>query len=551
MNPIKSREPCPQCRKQGSDQSGDNLCVYHDGHVHCFACGYHKGGQRLTVKKAGTFRPYEGSYQPIPDRKITEASCKKYGVTIGPEGQHYYPYYKDGELVAQHIRSNGKKFAWKNSLDGVKSLNLFGQHLWKPGKRVIITEGEIDCLSISQVMDHKWPVVSVPNGAKTAPDSIRSNLEWLSQFQQIILCFDMDEAGKKAAKECAELLPVGKTFILELPAKDANEMLLAGKGADLISCSWNNIREYRPDGIIAGPDVDLQADQSLTNIWEWPWPSMTAKMYGRRPYELITIAAGSGVGKSTFVRELIYDDLLKGDTVGVMMLEESTADTLRDLIGLHINKPLRKIMVSRVINESRKAKGMEPIDFGVVDDVTEEEVDKARREITKSLYLYDHFGSVQKDNLLRKLEYMVKGLGCTKVYIDHISIVVSGLETDNERKDIDVLMTELRSFVQRTGVNLVVVSHLRKSSGKPYEEGGRVTAQDLRGSGSILQLSNVLLALERDQQAENRDGTARTTLRCLKDRLGSFTGVVTDLLYEQPTGRLKEVAHLDAVTGVF
>jgi twinkle protein len=85
------------------------------------------------------------------------------------------------------------------------------------------------------------------------------------------------------------------------------------------------------------------------------------------------------------------------------------------------------------------------------------------------------------------------------VYLDHISIVISGQETGDERKEIDILMTKLRSLVEETNCNLVAVCHLRKTSGKPHEEGGRITSQDLRGSGSIYQISNTVLALERDQ----------------------------------------------------
>lgn len=159
------------------------------------------------------------------------------------------------------------------------------------------------------------------------------------------------------------------------------------------------------------------------------------------------------------------------------MLEEGVTDTLHDLMSLRINKPIRKIMASRAINRILAPRD-KAIDFGVVDDLSEEEYNEAHAALVadKKLYLYDHFGSTDGDALVNKIRYMVTGLGCKTIYLDHISIVISGNETGDERKDIDILMTNLRSLVEETNCNLVAVSHLRKTNGRAYEEGGRVTS---------------------------------------------------------------------------
>ncbi len=60
-----------------------------------------------------------------------------------------------------------------------------------------MTEGEIDCLTVSQVQGNKYPVVSIPTGAASAAKVFRANFNWLESFEEVIVMFDMDDAGRK------------------------------------------------------------------------------------------------------------------------------------------------------------------------------------------------------------------------------------------------------------------------------------------------------------------------------------------------------------------
>ena len=97
---------------------------------------------------------------------------------------------------------------------------------------IIITEGEIDCLSVSRINQNKFPVVSVKSGAQGAKKDIQRELEWLEGFDSVVLMFDQDEQGKQGAIECAKLFSPNKAKICSLPLKDANEMLVEGKTRD-------------------------------------------------------------------------------------------------------------------------------------------------------------------------------------------------------------------------------------------------------------------------------------------------------------------------------
>ena len=158
---------------------------------------------------------------------------------------------------------------------------------------------------------------------------------------------------------------------------------------------------------------------------------------------------------------------------------------------------------------------------------------------TGRVFMYDHWGSTEGDNLLAKIRYLVRGCGCDYIILDHISIVVSGMEGGDERRIIDNMMTKLRSLVEEVNCGLILVSHLRRPSGDRGHEEGQITSlSQLRGSASIGQLSDIVIGLERDQQ--DAETSNQTTVRVLKNRWSGETGIATSLYYSKETGRMVE-----------
>lgn len=537
--------PCPNCG------SSDAYSVYDDGHGFCFSCNkYFKsndtykgsvgssldlGVHKRMAKECMTIESLDGEFKAIPARGLNEDTCRKYGYFIG----HYAGkavqvanYCDDkGTVVGQKVRFPDKSFTVFGKVSG----KLYGANLWgSGGKMLIVTEGEIDCLTVSQLQDNKYPVVSIPNGAMGAKKAFEDNLEYLSSFTKVIIMFDMDEAGRKGAEESAKVLPVGKAFIATLPYKDPNECLKNGKSGEVIKAIWN-AKVYRPDGIVCGEDLEADCVDHIddfSNREQYPWDSLNAKTKGVGFGELITITSGSGMGKSTLLRELeYYFGVIKGESCGVVALEESTRKTGLELMSIELNK--RLILGS--------------------DEFTKEQLTEAFKKTIGNgkFYLYDHFGSLDSSNLLAKLRYMIVALGCRNVFLDHISIVVSGMDTDGdggERKAIDKLMTNLRSLVEETQCRLFVVSHLKRPEKKGHEEGAQVSLSQLRGSGAIAQLSDMVIGLERNQQGDTPNVL---TIRVLKNRFSGDTGVSGYLEYNPTTGRLRDFNSEEAIADTF
>ncbi|WP_291448833.1 DnaB-like helicase C-terminal domain-containing protein [Desulfovibrio sp.] len=523
-------EPCPACRAKGDDASGNNLARYSDGHGYCNACGYYQApdGEEHQVpepKEKPSFEPIDFEIVPLKARDIDGETCKKFNYGIGRFGKkrewcHVANYHDaKGNLVAQHIRMENKDFKW---IGDMKKAVLFGQHLWRSGgRKVVITEGEIDCLTISMLQDNKWPVVSLPNGANHAVKAIKASLEWLETFDEVVFAFDMDEPGQAAAQECALLLSPGKAKVAVLPEKDANDCLKEGKSKALLNALWE-ARPYRPDGIVSGKDLWDKVRQTPPMGFEIPYPLLNERLHGLRRGELYLFTAGSGIGKSTIVNEIAYHlKMTHGLPLGVMALEESTSRNLRRYLGIHLNKPLHLPEVHKTLSEEELRAAFEAV---TGDD---------------RWYAYDHFGSSNIDTLLSKLRYMVVGLGCKVIVLDHISIVVSALDEvggESERKTIDKLMTKLRSLIEETGVMVLAVVHLKRpDKGKSFNEGRQVSLTDLRGSGSLEQVSDVVIALERDQQGNLPDVSR---IRVLKNRPIGEVGPAGSVAYNSETGRL-------------
>lgn len=513
---VRTHIPCPLCG------SHDAATLYSDGHTYCFSCQGYIQGERTGGYTVSRELLTDLEYISLDKRKLTAETCRKYGYGVMSENGKPYqvaPYYdKDGNLVAQHLRGADKTFSWRGQ---PKNLQLFGQHLFAGGgKMVVVTEGEIDCLTVSQVQGNRWPVVSLANGAGSAVKAFKDNLEWLESFDKVVICFDMDEVGRKAASNAAQVLSPGKAYVMELPLKDPNDMLKAGKTEELVNCIWQ-AHPYRPDGIICGADLWEEIIKPPQVGYKTPFPKLNTMTEGIRKKEIWLFTAGSGIGKSTIVHELAYDLLMNHNcTIGVMALEESKRRAAERYLSIYLNKPLH---LSR-------------------EGVSEEEL-KAAYDATIGqegrFFLYDHFGSSDIDTLMSRIRFMAVTCNIDFLVLDHISIVVSGLRDagTDERKQIDILMTALRSLVEDTGIGVLGVVHLKRPpQGESWNEGKEPSLTDLRGSGGLEQLSDTVVALSRNQKDEENGNKVKLVV--LKNRFTGVIGTVDTLEYCPRTGRL-------------
>ncbi len=530
---VKYKQPCPKCG--GSDP----VAINENGSAKCFSCGTffpnYENPKKNTVNKSTYLNTYTGTYGALTDRGISEKVARKYGVRVvynndGSVAEHIYPFYNGNEIVGVKTRyTTNKNFRFSGTYEGT---GLFGEQLYgHKDKYLTITEGECDAMAVAE-LGIKSAIVSIKRGSSSAVRDIRDSIEFVEQFEKVIICFDNDKAGRKAAREVARILKPGKAKILQLPNgfKDANDMLGNNKYAEFVK-AWYEAKVYTPAGIV---ELSKKKDEWLVReIKEsiaFPYEGLNKKLYGLRKSELFLLCGGTGLGKSSIVRELEHW-LIKqtDDNIGILALEENWQRTADGIVSIEANDRI-------YINEIRE--GYSEEELSVLFDKT---IQKDR------VFIHAHLGVNDIEEIFSKLRYMIVGCKCKWIVIDHLHMLVSSLTDTDERRGIDLLMTKIRSLIEETGVGMILVSHLRRVGGDlGHEKGVQVSLSHLKGSQSIAQMSDCVVAIERNQQAEDDMEANTAIVRVLKSRYTGYTGYACSLLYDGDTGRLTELT--DEVT---
>jgi twinkle protein len=513
--------------------SSDAVTYYPDkNNAYCFSCSHYyypndypqedlhiknKGKKKLTTKTELTKLP--DTYQAIPERGIDESTSKLYGIRV-LDNRHAYPFHRKGKHVATQFRNtDNKAFYFEGFQEG---LELFGQSSFPAGsaKQITITEGAIDAASAYQLTGSRYPVVAVYS-AGTAEKEVKANLEYLNSFETIVVCFDNDKPGQDAAEKVCRALPVGKVRTVKLQhGKDPNEYLMKRSingmsPKDQFTREWFQGAPWVPTGLRVGSDMwdDILNAPNYASI-NYPWEVLQKQTYGIRKSEFVIFHAPSGVGKSTLLNEIEYGILRADDKakIGLLRLEESNRDSVLGLMSVHSGHRLHLPDVWANQDEASLRKWYDEI------------INNDR------IILYDHFGSTGIDDVLNKVRYM-HAQGCDYIFLDHLSIVVSD-QSGDERKQLDELSTKLKTLTMELNIALIAVIHENRQGG-------------IRGTAGVEQLANMVIQANREVKAKDPWRRNVITLSVNKNRFCGSTGPSSYLLFEQETGRLRELGQAD------
>ena len=513
---VVSRKACPECG------SRDNVAVYDNGGEHCWTpgCSHHVYGEGASGPShpQRTRLEMTGEIKAITDRGISYAVANKYQVrvdfnTSGDVAHNHYPYFntKTGELTATKVRTcKTKDFRWTGDRTDI---GLFGQQTCRgKGKYITITEGEIDALSVSEMFDGKWDVVSIRDGAGNAARDIKSQLEFLEGYDNVVLAFDNDEAGREAVKEVRDLFSPNKVKIMTMPDgfKDPNAMLQAKAVRKFVE-SWWGAKSYEPDGIVRVQDTwDSVLKYRDTPSVPYPWQGLNDILQGMRTKEVVVWAADTGIGKSQTMREIQNHIInVTEDRVGCLMLEESIAKTTLGWMSFMAERPLHKEL----------------------DRIPNEELRKYWELATRDdrFVLLDHNGWNNDFDILKsRVRYMAKSLDCRWVVLDHLHYALSSVQgASGDWAGIDELMTEIVSLALECDIGIHLVSHTSAD-------------RTLRGSKGISKLADAVIFLERDKHHEDPRIANCTQVVIDKNRWAGDVGTACWLEYDKYTGRMTE-----------
>jgi twinkle protein len=382
---------------------------------------------------------------------------------------------------------------------------LYGSWLFTPDERVFltITEGQLDALSVSEAFDRKYPVVSLPNGVKSAAKVIQQNMAYIKGFKYVVLAFDSDEPGQQAVKECLALFTPGKLRIAKWEQKDANDHLKLGETSAIRNIIYNAV-QYIPEPILTGNDwlEGLVGYERKTR--PWPWAAANTTIAPLSIPGIYSIAALPGVGKTMVVADIMKDAIERTGKVGVISLEETSQNLLLKLTDM--------IKGTRLSNISNRK-------------LTNEEIEMCR-EVTEKVVTYDHktYG-YGLDTILENLPYIAQSLNCDTIIFDNLSYSATD-ENDDERRAIDKAMIKLKDSSTKYNYILINVTHLN-------QDGADFKDSTIRGSRGIIMYSDYVIHLGRDVEAEDAAVRNTLTFHVKKDRMrGVDTGKSFDLHYD-------------------
>ena len=452
-------------------------------------------------------------------KQVTEHYQVKVSYNLdGDIDAHYYPYYKSDILSGYKVRKLPKDFTSIGTVRG----GLFGQQLYSGGKRLVICEGEIDAMSVQSAWFKKYrtfyPVVSL-RSASSVKDLIDAR-EWIRNFDEVVLWFDNDDAGQTAVKEACRIIGVDKVKIAKSSEKDANELWI--KDPDKVLKTIYDAVTYTPAGILTKDELWNQLEK-YNEIESVPYPDfmegLNDKLKGMRFGEITLWTSGTGSGKSTLLREIAVHLLeTVEDKIGIISLEESPAETARKMAGMAINR-----------NPANEEIPIEDLKVGF-----------DRIFGSDRVMVLDHQGSISDGSIMDFLEYMCLS-GCKYLFVDHITILASeGAEGLTGNEAIDKIMNDLLRLVKKHNVWIGLISHLRKTDnkGKSFEEGKLPSMDDIRGSGSIKQISMDIIAFARNSGADSVEERNVIKTKVLKCRFTGLTGPSGTFNYDFDTGRL-------------
>jgi twinkle protein len=492
-----------------------------------------------------------------PERRIPAIVNDFYGVRSDVEGsgrdkvllKEYCPSYdQNDDLVGWHVRDDKCKKARNEgqkdlpqpfySIGKVRgSCKMFGQNKFeKGGKYLVIASGQADARAIFTALntenDHQTkrtvlkkfltPIVSVQTG-EGSMSQIKSNYEWISSFENVVIMYDQDDAGKEGAEKLAKLLKPGQAKIAKYKRKDACDHSKRGEWDAIRQAFWK-AESFSPIDICSLGQLWDEFEHAVEDdIIELPkeYRTLGGMMGGGfRAGQITMLLAYTSVGKSTHLNRIAYDAAIRqGKKVGLVYLESSPRELVEGFLSIHSKTNLTHLR-------------REEMNMGMLKNQFQDMIGK-----DDNILSVNHHGSFTSvDDMFNKIRWLIKAMGSQLVLIDPLQQAVP----NNENQVVEEFMDKLLKLVKETGAHIIVVSHMKKPSDtNPHN----VDEYGSKGSSAINQVAFNSILISRDKTHDNAKVRNATKLTLVKNRTLGITGDAGWVSYNPDTTEIKEVAN--------
>ena len=537
--------------------SSDALQVFESDGVYtgyCFSCHKYVNnpyGDKPTGYKppaAVPLRPVEEileevnsitatwSTMALPSRGLKLEALEYFGVKVGVSESDgvtpdivALPVYRNGELVSYKMRALAEKRMF--SLGNSKTPDMFGwqQALDSGAPRLIITEGEYDAIAIYQVLkelsdakykDFNPAVVSLTNGSSGAKKEILRNLASIkSNFKDVVLAFDMDDAGNKAAEDVVKIFP--EAMRAQLPAKDANECLLKGNLKALKNAVLFKASVAKNTSLVYGSSLKELAMAKPEWGLSYPWDAMTSLTRGERWGETQYLGAGVKMGKSEILNALAAHKItVHGEKVFMCKPEEQNAMTYKLLVGK---------VAGKIFHDPNR-------------DFDEEAFIEAEKMIGDSVAMLNLYQHVSWDNIKQDI-LTAAGEGYRTIYLDPITCFTNTVSSAEANELLVRIASEASAMAHDHKLSMWLFCHLNApgKDKKPHESGGKVLSSQFAGSRAMMRACHTMWGLQGDKSPDlTPEERNMRQLVLLEDRNYGQTGKV-ELYWDNQTGLFEQI----------
>lgn len=464
----------------------------------------------------------------------------------------YYPETYKGKVTGYKSRHHPKKFGINNfgTTGGINDLS--GQVRFKnaTGRDVLYVGGELDKLAAYQMLAEYYnkkgyapiPVVSPTAGEGSAAKQAAAQYDWFDRFENIIIGMDNDEAGIKAAKAIAEVLPKNKVKIATWSGKDPNLMLQEGSEKQFLS-DFFNAKEYAPSGIKTSKDADDEIESELERL-KIPLPPFMKKLQylmagGIAMGYIVNLAAQTGGGKTTIINEMIYYWIFNSPhKIGILSLELNAGQYQVAMLSRHIGHKIN------LIEDPKEA-----IKF-----VNQDWVREKRRELRETEFGEERYALLdERDGRLEsvklQIEKLIKKHGCRLIIIDPINDLFEGCSLDEQTSFIKYMKQ-----VVKEGISIFNVCHITKGKTEVDKKTGqrivrKLTEDDFSGVSNLAKSGGCNIFATRDKYAEDPLDQNTTLVEVPKCRWTGRSGVAGEWYYDNQTHTLHDKSEYLKETG--
>ena len=464
------------------------------------------------------------AYKYLASRGISKAVVDYVGIKCDSKGIMEFPFYSFGDVLtmvkcrpARKVNKGEGAKCWVKKGTGSSPL-LFNANRINTNAPLIITEGCIDCLAVIEC--GFFNVVSVPLGSQNLA-WIAENLDWLDQFDDIVLCGDADEAGKKMNIEAASRLGVDRCHFFKHPTYKSNGKLRQIN--DINECLYRLGKDETRKCIEEAINAPNPRVIDFSEIKSIDWSQVDGISYGIKELDKLLFKAYRGSlqlifakpssGKSSYVNQLIAT-AIDDDRRVFLYTDELTEEMFKNWFNFTVAG--RRHIQSFISKEGSPYYKVSP---------------KAEVKISEfykdRLFIYRDTESSNIDSLLSCIKEEIRRKGTSVVVLDNLMTI----DIDSKASELEqqkMIMKKLAKLAKDFNVVVILVAHSKKTK-------EALGMEDASGTFAIANLSGRMLSMERNTDITNNSYDVMFTIQ--KDRFGSKNNVKVPVRFDFPSRR--------------